>query len=239
VATIGSSRITLFVVPRLTHNRGGAVVWRVCLWHPEFVTHLFSICTPYFPPGKGKFLSLETRVKTIMPNFAYQLQLASGEPETIVVGKDKIRQFLKGMYGGTTPEKEPSFSVKEGILYDRLDRIQMTPLLSEAELEYYTEEYVRNGIGGSLAWYKTSEVNFNEDQELNQSEIPIPTLFVAGLKDAALIPAMSRGMEQHIPKLTRKEVNTGHWALWEDPATVNSYLKEWLEGTYFADKNKL
>jgi pimeloyl-ACP methyl ester carboxylesterase len=64
---------------------------------------------------------------------------------------------------------------------------------------------------------------------LNKSTIDIPTLFVLALKDAALPPWMSTNMGQSIPNLTKKEVDASHWALWERPAEVNAYVKEWLQ----------
>lgn len=39
---------------------------------------------------------------------------------------------------------------------------------------------------------------------------------------------MSAGMEWWIPRLTRAEVDAGHWALWEDVEGVNGVLKAWL-----------
>lgn len=42
---------------------------------------------------------------------------------------------------------------------------------------------------------------------------------------------MSAKMPEQIPQLTKREVDCGHWALWEKPAEVNAFLKEWLQET--------
>jgi len=41
-------------------------------------------------------------------------------------------------------------------------------------------------------------------------------------------------MGAFIPQLTIKQVNTSHWALWEDPQGVNEILSRWL-GQFFPE----
>ena len=55
-------------------------------------------------------------------------------------------------------------------------------------------------------------------------------LFLSALHDDALQPAMSRNMGSNITRLTRKEVNASHWALWEEPEEVNKIIYNWLKG---------
>jgi hypothetical protein len=41
-------------------------------------------------------------------------------------------------------------------------------------------------------------------------------------------------MGKYIPRLTREEVDCGHWALWERAAEVNALVGTWLEEKVFA-----
>lgn len=66
-----------------------------------------------------------------------------------------------------------------------------------------------------------------------------PVLFIAGTQDTVLKPEMSIGMEEHIPKLSRGEVTSSHWALTQAPAAVNELIKGWLEGVVFGGKSTL
>ena len=50
---------------------------------------------------------------------------------------------------------------------------------------------------------------------------------------------MSEGMERLIPNLTRREVKTGHWALWEAPDKVNGFVGEWLGKVDRGERSKL
>jgi hypothetical protein len=97
--------------------------------HPELVSHVFAVCTPYTPPHKD-YLSLEDLVKGSLPQFAYQIHLASGEVEKSVNDEQSIRQFLKGMFGAKGPNGETSFDPNEGVLVDNLPKIGESRLLN-------------------------------------------------------------------------------------------------------------
>ncbi|KAJ5918582.1 hypothetical protein N7466_010574 [Penicillium verhagenii] len=217
------------------HDWGAFLAYRIALWHPDLITHLFSVCVPYSSPKKD-YLPLEEMAKTIMPNFGYQIQFASGELEKVVQSKEEIKQFLTALHGGRTPENEFGFEVEEGVLLDRFMRLRHSRLLSEEELEYYATEYSRNGIHGPLNWYRTRELNFEDELSIVGRRITIPTLFIQGLRDLALPPHLGKAMGKQIPDLVLKQVDTAHWALWEKPEEVNAILAEWLKDVAFAGK---
>lgn len=84
-----------------------------------------------------------------------------------------------------------------------------------------------------MNWYRTRRANFEDElaiPEATRNRLEQPVLFVQALRDDILIPAMSNGMESMIPNLTRGEVPTGHWALWQAPEKVNGIVGGWLEG---------
>ena len=108
-------------------------------------------------------------------------------------------------------------------------------------------------MGFVVNWYRNREVNFKDELQyvppslpfppilvslhrinslnrhrLTNKTINVPVLFIQGTRDEALPPSMSKGMEGLIPNLTRREVKTGHWALWEAPEKVNEFVGEWL-----------
>lgn len=178
---------------------------------------------------------------TVRANFKYQLQLKGPDVEKEIVGQEKLRRMLNALYGGRTPEKELGFDVAIGVIFDKLEKLGPSPLLSKEELDHYAEEYARNGIRGPLNWYRTGELNFEDEKELaglfhtgdeSAYKIQIPTMFIAGTRDAALPPAMGDGMPKWFGegKLRREEVNSSHWALWEKAEEVNGFVKEFVLG---------
>jgi len=111
------------------HDWGGAVVYRCALWHPELVTHVFSICTPFQRPTK-EYVPMRVVLQNA-PQLGYQVHLAGPEVEAAVRTKDDIKNFLNGMYGGRTPSGEVLFKSDSGIILKNLPNIGKTPLLSD------------------------------------------------------------------------------------------------------------
>ncbi|MCJ1395535.1 hypothetical protein MMC18_008421 [Xylographa bjoerkii] len=180
-----------------------------------------------------RFLSLEDTVRTVLPQFGYQIHLGSGEVEKAIVSKEQIRQFLSALYGGQGPNGEIAFNPEKGITFEYLLKMGPSPLLTETEMDYYVDEYANHGMHGTLNWYRTRELNYREELTLEKSIIDVPVLFVQALNDGVLTPDLARGMEQYFPKLTRREVMAGHWALWQAPVQVNGMIREWLEDVAF------
>ncbi|OCK75699.1 alpha/beta-hydrolase [Lepidopterella palustris CBS 459.81] len=215
------------------HDWGGFVVWRTAEWHHELVTHVFSVCTPYTEPQKH-YYSTEDLVKGPLPQFGYQLQLAGVEVEAKIQSKEKIRQFLNGMYGGKGPNGELAFDPAKGLLFENLPKLGKGKFFSDKELDYYVDQYSRNGMHGNLNWYRARKANWEEDQGLlNKGTIDIPTLFIQANYDSVLKPSMAKEMEKHLTNLSRGEVDASHWALIQKPDEVNAIVKKWLEKVGF------
>ena len=218
------------------HDWGGGLAWRIPLWYPNLVKAIFVICTPYNPPPApgASYVPLRVLVeRNILPNFGYQLQFATDEIESQVVGADKIRQFLRTMYGGRTPKGEVAFDIATGLLLDKYMHVGDAPIISAKEMEYMVQEYARHGLKGPLNWYKTREMNFKDDKvlfEQGKNKIEVPSLFIAASQDIALPPRLSQAMEKYFSvPLRRAEVATTHWALEEAPSEVNGFIGEFLQ----------
>ncbi|KAF2015442.1 alpha/beta-hydrolase [Aaosphaeria arxii CBS 175.79] len=221
------------------HDWGGFVVWRCAQWYPKLISHVFAVCTPYTPPHE-QYLSLEDLVKGPLPQFGYQIHLASGEVEKSVNDEQSIRQFLKGIYGGRGPNREEPFDPHKGVLVENLPIIGDSRLLNGKILDYYVKEYSRHGIHSTLNWYRTRRANWEEDQGLlDKKQIHTPALFIQATFDSVLKPEMSQSMDQLIPNLTRGEVASTHWALTQKPEEVNAIIRKWLENQGFGTRSSL
>lgn len=217
------------------HDWGGAVVWRLCLWHPQLIRAVFSVCTPYAPPAR-EFTSKKDLVATVLPNFGYQLQFEGAQLEEKIqsLGREGIRKFLSALYGSRDAEGKAVMRAKDGVALEKLDQeVGKTPSMSEEELEFYVSQYERNGIHGPLNWYRTYEINYDEERELfkdGRLRITQPAMIVTATADVALPPAMAAGMGKWIDSLLRREVEASHWALWEKPEEINRFIGEFLGG---------
>ena len=119
------------------------------------MTKIFVVCTPYTPPSKD-FVALEDVVKSgRLPNFGYQMQLSSRELEEKIRSREEIKQMLNALFGGFGPNREVGFDEREGLHLDALPRLRTSRLISEELLDFYTEQYARNGIHGTCRSYIT------------------------------------------------------------------------------------
>ncbi|OCT53632.1 epoxide hydrolase [Cladophialophora carrionii] len=228
------------------HDWGGSIVYRVAQYYPSLIFAVFSICTPYFPPNE-KYEPLDILIQKRLPNFGYQAHFASGEIEEAVKSKAEIRNFLNNLFGARTADtREVAFDATVGIDLAKQARIGKTKLLTDEEMDYYVTEYARHGVNGPLNWYRNREVNYMNEwrdffangkktgpQAQKDLTLPMEVLFVLAKKDQALQAFMAQKMEERIPKLTRREVDAGHWALWERPEDCNKIIGEWLESKVF------
>lgn len=106
------------------------IVYRTAQWHPELVTHVFSVCTPFLPRS-DKYVSTEDLVNGPIPQFGYQLHLAGPEVESTVRTREQIKHFLEGVYGGKTEGGQVFFRPETGFDLSLLDTIGPTPILDQ------------------------------------------------------------------------------------------------------------
>ncbi|KAL1655739.1 hypothetical protein SLS61_001763 [Didymella pomorum] len=185
--------------------------------------------TPYTAPHK-EYFSTEQLVKGPLPQFAYQLHLASGEVEKSVNDEATIGQFLRGTYGAKGPNGELVFDPEKGIIKENLSKVGESRILNGEVLDYYVKQYSRHGIHPTLNWYRQRLTNWEEDQALlTKKIIHQPVLFIQATYDSVLKPEMSKSMDKLIPNLTRGEVKATHWALTQKPEEVNDLIRRWLE----------
>ena len=116
------------------------------------------------------------------------------------------------------------------------------PWLSEEDLDYLVEEYMRTGaetafIGG-LNSYRAMDVNWEHDPEYGRATVEAPALFLCGEKDPVLQIITSKSLEtmpERVPNLRRTHLveNAGHFAQQEQPEAVNEALLGFLRGEVF------
>ncbi|TMW59674.1 hypothetical protein Poli38472_004743 [Pythium oligandrum] len=226
------------------HDWGGAMVWRMCQYHPDRVIAVGGVCTPYTPPSE-EFVDLETVIK-ILPSFAYQAVLADSANAAAILDSSPRRLFTAFFRrSNENPPKHERLSV-----IDQIRGVKDSPhwlftkkstILTDAEMDYYVQQYTKSGFQSNCNYYATRKLDFDTERGL-PAKIMHPALFIAAGKDAVLKPEMARKMPQFMPNLQMKLIKeAGHWVLWEQKEEVNAILLEWLGqiATQYAGKSKL
>lgn len=113
------------------------------------------------------------------------------------------------------------------------------PWLSEADLDYLVDEYMRSGADtaflGGLNSYRAMDINWEKDPDYGRAKIDLPTLFLCGEKDPVLQIVTAKSLETMPNRLTDLRgieliPDAGHFAQQEQPEAVNASLLRFLNG---------
>lgn len=91
---------------------------------------IHSIPTAPYTPPHAQYFSTEQLAAGPLPQFKYQVHLASGEVEKSVNNAASIRQFLQGVYGARGPEGELVFDPEKGVLVENLGKVGESRILN-------------------------------------------------------------------------------------------------------------
>lgn len=106
------------------------------------------------------------------------------------------------------------------------------------EISYYSNNNILT-FYKLVNWYRTRYQNYKDEQNIVGRQLDLPVLFIQATEDAALPPAMAKGMVDRVPKLTKSEVQASHWALWQRPTECNAIISRWIENFVFEGKSKI
>eukprot|EP01102_Stenamoeba_stenopodia_P016985 TRINITY_DN601_c0_g1_i1.p1 TRINITY_DN601_c0_g1~~TRINITY_DN601_c0_g1_i1.p1 ORF type:complete len:376 (+),score=60.83 TRINITY_DN601_c0_g1_i1:40-1167(+) len=207
------------------HDWGGMVVWRMALHHPERVSAVASLLTPYTPPA-AEYVPIDKLVK-VVPQFLYQAYFNDGDRANRELDNNVERAF-KIVYR-KHDELTPGAWMKDGTLLGNADP-EPSKLLTPEELQYYVSQYKNRGFKSGLNLYRTREFVWKEEQHLvSNPVIRQPCLMVTAGKDPVLQASMSSKMEKVVPNLKRAHIeNSGHWIQIEHRDKIQQIIIEWL-----------
>lgn len=80
---------------------------------------------------------------------------------------------------------------------------------------------------------------FFDTIRLEQPTLTLPVLFFQAMRDIAIIPTLSIGMEKNVPNMIRRQVDSGHWALIQVADEINKTVAEWIKEVVWAGKSTL
>lgn len=242
------------------HDFGAQAAWATALHAPERVRGVVSIAVPY---GVGFASSKEKRDPARTPtgagprgprpsdtyaaiarkHFLHLHYFQTVGPAEAELGSNP-RLYLKRIYWalsarGSLLDFKNFPSEGTGYLDVLADPSEPLPWpwLSEEDLDYLVEEYMRTGpdtafIGG-LSSYRAMDINWEHDPDYGRTAIEAPALFLCGESDPVLqmITPKSLGtMPDRVPNLRGTELipNAGHFAQQEQPQAVNAALLDFL-----------
>jgi pimeloyl-ACP methyl ester carboxylesterase len=183
------------------HDWGGVVAWYAAAWHPECFRRLVIVNAPH-----------PTLFAARLRDDSAQAS-ASSYVERLIAADDK---------GLLTPER----------LWDlTLGGDEMNELISSAERDELLSLWGQSGrIRAMVNWYRAAPFKSSATDSLPLPPIQVPTLVIWGEEDSLLLPVLLNGLEEEVGDLTiRRVVGAGHGIIRQQPGTVASIIRQFIE----------
>jgi pimeloyl-ACP methyl ester carboxylesterase len=197
------------------HDWGGIVSWAFALKHPELLERLVIIDGP--PPFTWNRDLRESPKQRAAVNYMIELSKESPGPEEMLAAND--------------------FSMVDSIIRRIGSRDAQ---LSAAELEVYHQAWAQPGaLRGGLNYYRAARmgeqvaaggVPEEYESKIRSQQVEVPTLVIWGENDSALLPTLTRGLSEWVPRLRIEIIpGAGHWVPFERGDRVNDLIREFVD----------
>ncbi len=192
----------------VAHDWGAGVAWAVAQRHPEIVSRLVAMQVPPPAAWRANFTFRQLRHSWYM--FFFQLPRL---PEWWASANDFAR--MDEMYRRTAV-RAGAFSEEDIAAYKQAMR---QPRALTSAINYYRANVFRSLVRGGAETPKDAD-----------GRIRVPTLFIYGEHDMAIVPATVRDLGRFIdaPYRELRIPDSGHWVQNEAVDEVNNALLEFL-----------
>jgi pimeloyl-ACP methyl ester carboxylesterase len=197
------------------HDWGGIVSWALSLKYPELLERLVIIDAP--PPFTWNRDLRESPKQRDAVNYMVEFSKPSPEPEEMLAANDfALMDQLMGRIGGAGAR------------------------LTDDEWRAYHEAWSQPGaLRGGLNYYRAAGMGEQVTaggvpeeymRKITSQTVEVPTLVIWGEKDRALLPTLTRGLSEWVPRLRVEIVpGAGHWVPYERPDVVNALIREFVD----------
>jgi len=103
--------------------------------------------------------------------------------------------------------------------------------LTQADVDYFANEFKQSGFRGGLNWYRNIDRNWELMGAWRNAKVTVPALFITGEMDVVRTCAPEDTIRQNVPNLKDVVIvpGAGHWVQQERPAEVNAALIKFLK----------
>lgn len=219
------------------HDWGAIVTWNSLLLYPDKFPALVAMSVPY--SGRSSVSPVDAMRVGFGDNFYYILYFQEWNMAEREFDADP-RGILSRLYASPdTPREAPEVTDPKrsaGGWTKRLGKPKQLPdWLSQEDLDYYVSEFTEAGFRGGINYYRNLHRNWEITEDLADTKIQQPVLFVAGEKDVVIGGAdkeqLKQRMNSAVPGLRDVVLipEAGHWVQQESAEEVNRLILEFMD----------
>jgi pimeloyl-ACP methyl ester carboxylesterase len=204
VSALGHDRVVIG-----GHDWGGILVWHFARMFPDVTAGVIGLNTPDLPRTPMPPVQLLRQIFVDTPIYIIQFQ-APGVAEWVLSWGRGADDFVEMIFRSATTQHLDAFTDEVLAVYKAAFR-------------------PAGALTPPIDYYRNMDRNWELSTEWADRTIDVPCLMVSASDDPVLTPAMTLGMEERVPKLTRVVIERcGHWTQQERPAETNAAILEYL-----------
>jgi pimeloyl-ACP methyl ester carboxylesterase len=219
------------------HDWGGPVAWHAAQLRPDRFNAVIGLSVPFVPRRPAAPTSMMPQTEDAV---FYQLYFQTPGVAEAELEHDVRRSIRSLLYSASGDAPRSSHRVHSpgmvprsgGFLDTMADSEELLNWLTDADVDFYVQEFVRTGFRGGLNWYRNIDRNWELLAPFSGVRVSVPALYVAGDRDLVV---GFRGMdianlEHFAPQLRGKIIlpGCGHWTQQERTKEVNEAMIEFL-----------
>lgn len=225
------------------HDWGGPVAWQAARLRPDRFRAVIGLSVPYTPRGAQPPTANMPRTDDAQFYMLYFQQAGVAEAELERDPRLTLRNLL---YWGGGEGRLHAGAARRGVgimlpraggfLSQLATPAALPEWLTEADIDFYANEFARTGFAGGLNWYRNMDRSWELLAPFTNVPVTVPALYIAGELDLVLaFPGMEQlvdHLKAFVPDL-RGNVRLprcGHWTQQERPAEVNGAIIDFLRG---------
>jgi len=217
------------------HDWGAPVAWSCALMRTDMFRGLALLSVPYMPRAPVR-PAVMFKAITQQKNFYQDYFQEPGKVEKELeadVGKTMLGILYCASGDAPAEDRFKFLFEKNQRFIDTLVLPEtLPPWLTQADLDFFTNELKRAGFRGGVNWYRNIDRNWELTPFLDGAKIIRPTVFAAGDRDIGMEMASDgyKNLEAHVANLFRKHLvpGGGHWIQQERPNEINQLLIDFL-----------
>jgi epoxide hydrolase 4 len=201
------------------HDWGAGVAWPLAAKYPERVSRLTALQVPPAAVWRANMT-----LRQLLRSWYMFFFLLPGIPEWVLSRKDfaALERIFK-----ESPSRKGSFTDADIELYKEALR---RPGALSAALNYYRANLRRLMSKADKSALPALEIKDGVPSPRRDGRVRVPTLFIFGEQDFAILPATVRGIANYIdaPYRELRIADSGHWVQNEAADQVNEAIIEFL-----------